>query len=226
MEELKKRGINSPPDAQARTQADLQLVTRYPHCLSTCAPPREIQHSPTARTQARARSRCYEYKNALPHLQSARNPLGSEKAPPSPRNPFDVQRDAERALTEGQLARSRALQSEGLEGLIPRARALLTLGTTFFLSFGPLIAAVIVFTGGIFVFFGDAFVHGGRPGDRACGARSLSCHPLSVFHQHCAPGCSWMPPRRQLGPAALLSARRLRDAGLRGSVRPPQRAHV
>ena len=35
----------------------------------------------------------------------------------------------------GQLDKSRALQSEGLEGLPDRARELLTLGSTFFLAF-------------------------------------------------------------------------------------------
>lgn len=41
-----------------------------------------------------------------------------------------------------QLARSRALNSEGLEGLIPRATELIKLGGAFFLAFGPFIIAV------------------------------------------------------------------------------------
>jgi hypothetical protein len=45
-----------------------------------------------------------------------------------------------------QLDRSRQLNSEGLEGLIPRARVLLQVGVTFFLGFLPFIAVV----GGLF----------------------------------------------------------------------------
>lgn len=45
-----------------------------------------------------------------------------------------------------QLDKGRALSSEGLEGLIPRARILLQLGVTFFLGFLPFIAVV----GGLF----------------------------------------------------------------------------
>jgi hypothetical protein len=45
-----------------------------------------------------------------------------------------------------QLDRSRQLNSEGLEGLIPRASVLLQVGVTFFLGFLPLIAIV----GGLF----------------------------------------------------------------------------
>lgn len=45
-----------------------------------------------------------------------------------------------------QLDRSRDLNSEGLEGLIPRAKLLLQVGGTFFLGFLPFIAIV----GGLF----------------------------------------------------------------------------
>lgn len=41
-----------------------------------------------------------------------------------------------------QLQRSRALNSEGLEGFLPRASELLKLGLSFFLAFGPFIVAV------------------------------------------------------------------------------------
>ena len=40
----------------------------------------------------------------------------------------------------------------------------MTLGTTFFLNFGPLIGAVFLATGAVYFFLGDAFVHGGTPG--------------------------------------------------------------
>ncbi|PIA55146.1 hypothetical protein AQUCO_00800106v1 [Aquilegia coerulea] len=44
-----------------------------------------------------------------------------------------------------QRERSMQLNSEGLEGLIPRAKLLLTLGGTFFLAFGPLILITVAF---------------------------------------------------------------------------------
>lgn len=43
-----------------------------------------------------------------------------------------------------QLRKSRELNSEGLEGLIPRATELIKLGTSVFLAFGPLILAVTI----------------------------------------------------------------------------------
>ena len=43
-----------------------------------------------------------------------------------------------------QLQKSRELNSEGLEGLIPRATELLKLGTSVFLAFGPFILAVTI----------------------------------------------------------------------------------
>lgn len=49
-----------------------------------------------------------------------------------------------------QLERSRKLNSEGLEGLIPRASALVKLGLSFFLAFGPFIIAVILASGAIY----------------------------------------------------------------------------
>lgn len=65
--------------------------------------------------------------------------------------------------TTDQLERSRKLNSEGLEGLIPRASALAQLGLSFFLAFGPFIVAVILASAAIYAVFGDNFVHGGRP---------------------------------------------------------------
>lgn len=43
-----------------------------------------------------------------------------------------------------QLQRSRELNSEGLEGLIPRGSQLLQLGISFFLAFGPFILFVVI----------------------------------------------------------------------------------
>jgi hypothetical protein len=67
------------------------------------------------------------------------------------------------AGTENQLERSRQLNSEGLEGLIPRAGSLVQLGLSFFLAFGPFIIAVILASGAIYAVFGSDFIHGGRP---------------------------------------------------------------
>lgn len=51
---------------------------------------------------------------------------------------------------QGQLERSRQLNSEGLEGLIPRATELVKLGLSFFLAFGPFIIAVVLASAAIY----------------------------------------------------------------------------
>lgn len=63
-----------------------------------------------------------------------------------------------------QLAASRALSSEGLSGLIPRARALLTLGFSFSAAFAGLAAVVAALFIGLAAAVGPGFVHGGEPG--------------------------------------------------------------
>mmetsp|Transcript_15824 Transcript_15824/g.34307 ORF Transcript_15824/g.34307 Transcript_15824/m.34307 type:complete len:216 (+) Transcript_15824:159-806(+) len=65
------------------------------------------------------------------------------------------------STSDDQLARSRALQSEGLEGFPARAAELLKLGTSFFLSFGPLVGVTIAAVVGTYLIFGSDFVHGG-----------------------------------------------------------------
>lgn len=79
----------------------------------------------------------------------------SQAAPPP--NVADVEK------LRSQLEESRKLNSEGLEGLIPRAKQLLTLGVTFFLAFTPVIIAISLLFGGISWLYGDQFIHGGRP---------------------------------------------------------------
>ncbi|KAJ7967610.1 putative Tubulin alpha-6 chain [Quillaja saponaria] len=66
--------------------------------------------------------------------------------------------DVEKSLSN-QRERSMALNSEGLEGLIPRAKLLLTLGGTFFLAFWPLILITVAFFSALYFYFGPAFVH-------------------------------------------------------------------
>ncbi|KAF8650797.1 hypothetical protein HU200_063701 [Digitaria exilis] len=63
------------------------------------------------------------------------------------------------AAADGQRERSMALNSEGLEGLVPRAKLLLSLGGTFFLAFGPLIVVTISVFAGLYLYFGPNFVH-------------------------------------------------------------------
>ncbi|KAG8089997.1 hypothetical protein GUJ93_ZPchr0011g28025 [Zizania palustris] len=63
------------------------------------------------------------------------------------------------AGAEGQRERSMALNSEGLEGLVPRAKLLLSLGGTFFLGFGPLIIGTVSIFAVLYVYFGPSFVH-------------------------------------------------------------------
>jgi hypothetical protein len=104
----------------------------------------------------------------------AADPFASGAAPSSPRSssgPRDETRqqragpnDATAAQSEDQRERSMRLVSEGLDGLLPRARELLLLGGSVFLGFLPaMLIFSLVFTG-IFSVFGDNFVHGGRQG--------------------------------------------------------------
>ncbi|XP_030522851.1 uncharacterized protein LOC115735634 isoform X1 [Rhodamnia argentea] len=58
-----------------------------------------------------------------------------------------------------QREQSMALNSEGLEGLIPRAKLLLTLGGTFFLGFWPLILITVASFCALYLYFGPTFVH-------------------------------------------------------------------
>ena len=71
--------------------------------------------------------------------------------------------DDDRGTVPPQLQRSRDLNSEGLEGFLPRATELLKLGLSFFLAFGPFIVAVALAFAAINSVFGDKFIHGGRP---------------------------------------------------------------
>ena len=66
--------------------------------------------------------------------------------------------DYEKSLSD-QRERSMALNSEGLEGLIPRAKLLLSLGGTFFLAFWPLILITVAFFSALFLYLGPSFVH-------------------------------------------------------------------
>ena len=75
----------------------------------------------------------------------------------APAPPPGFARDAE--LSSGQLERSRRLNAEGLEGLIPRGTELLKLGLSFFLAFGPFILGVALATALVWGVFGEAFIH-------------------------------------------------------------------
>ncbi|XP_074275848.1 uncharacterized protein LOC141599661 [Silene latifolia] len=66
----------------------------------------------------------------------------------------------DKSLTN-QREQSMALNSEGLEGLIPRAKLLLRLGGTFFLAFWPLILLTIASTAALYLYFGRTFIHDG-----------------------------------------------------------------
>lgn len=58
------------------------------------------------------------------------------------------------------------LTHQHTQGLIPRATELLKLGGSVFLAFAPFILAISILFGGIYLTFGDNFVHGG---DRSSG---------------------------------------------------------
>jgi hypothetical protein len=62
---------------------------------------------------------------------------------------------------EDQLSRSRALNSEGLEGLPARGAELLKLGSSFFLAFAPLVGATVAAVIATYFIFGSDFVHTG-----------------------------------------------------------------
>lgn len=60
-----------------------------------------------------------------------------------------------------QRERSMALNSEGIEGLVPRAKLLLTIGGTFFLGFWPMILITVGTFAALYAYFGPSFVHDG-----------------------------------------------------------------
>ncbi|XP_074286041.1 uncharacterized protein LOC141611413 [Silene latifolia] len=66
----------------------------------------------------------------------------------------------DKSLTN-QREQSMALNSEGLEGLIPRGKVLLRLGGTFFLAFWPLILITFGVFAALYLYFGPTFVHDG-----------------------------------------------------------------
>ncbi|KAK9270502.1 hypothetical protein L1049_026082 [Liquidambar formosana] len=69
-----------------------------------------------------------------------------------------VSTEIEKSLSN-QRERSIALNSEGLEGLIPRAKVLLTTGGTFFIGFWPLILITVAFFSALYFYFGPSFIH-------------------------------------------------------------------
>ncbi|XVE66693.1 hypothetical protein DITRI_Ditri08aG0099100 [Diplodiscus trichospermus] len=82
--------------------------------------------------------------------------VGEEAGRFSKRNA--VSTEFEKSLTN-QRERSMELNSEGLEGLVPRAKLLLTIGGTFFLGFWPLILSTIAFFSALYLYFGPSFIH-------------------------------------------------------------------
>lgn len=88
-----------------------------------------------------------------------RKDLGKEESETSSSLP----RVARKNELGGQLERSRALQSEGIEGLPRRGNDLLRLGIVSTLAFAPaagVLASAFLLA---YLIFGDAFVHGGEP---------------------------------------------------------------
>eukprot|EP00898_Chlorokybus_atmophyticus_P004369 jgi/Chlat1/4933/Chrsp31S04850 len=83
-----------------------------------------------------------------------------------------------------QLERSRKLNSEGLEGLIPRATELVKLGGSFWVAFWPYLAATAAGFVAIYLAFGSGFVHGGAP---AVGPPRY-IDPDELLYERVAPG--------------------------------------
>ncbi|KAM7482398.1 hypothetical protein LguiB_006981 [Lonicera macranthoides] len=75
-----------------------------------------------------------------------------------------VSTNVEKSLSN-QRERSMALNSEGLEGLVPRAKLLLTIGGSFFLGFWQLIFITIALFCALYLYFGATFVHDGTDPD-------------------------------------------------------------
>ncbi|KAB2042709.1 hypothetical protein ES319_D02G234700v1 [Gossypium barbadense] len=84
--------------------------------------------------------------------------VGEERGSVSKRNVVSTEFDQS---LSNQRERSMELNSEGLEGLVPRAKLLLTLGGTFFLSFWPFILSTIAFFSALYLYFGPSFIHDG-----------------------------------------------------------------
>lgn len=84
--------------------------------------------------------------------------IGEEDWGFSKRN--SVSTEIDKGLSD-QRERSMALNSEGLEGLIPRAKLLLTIGGAFFLGFWPLILIIVASFSALYSCFGSSFVHDG-----------------------------------------------------------------
>ncbi|XP_072972103.1 uncharacterized protein [Typha angustifolia] len=60
-----------------------------------------------------------------------------------------------------QREKSTALNIEGIEGLVPRAKLLLSIGGTFILGFWPLMAVIIALFAALYFYFGPSCVHDG-----------------------------------------------------------------
>ncbi|GMH13576.1 hypothetical protein Nepgr_015417 [Nepenthes gracilis] len=69
-----------------------------------------------------------------------------------------ISTDSDDSLTN-QREQSMALNSEGLEGLVPRAKLLLTLGGTFFFGLWPLILMTVAFFSALYLYLGPNFIH-------------------------------------------------------------------
>ncbi|GAB4838360.1 hypothetical protein Ancab_027894 [Ancistrocladus abbreviatus] len=69
-----------------------------------------------------------------------------------------VSPDFNKNLTN-QREQSMALNSEGLEGLVPRAKLLLRLGGTFFFGFWPMILITLAVFWALYSYLGPTFVH-------------------------------------------------------------------
>ncbi|VAI05005.1 unnamed protein product [Triticum turgidum subsp. durum] len=72
-----------------------------------------------------------------------------------------------RQTGSGEVGMGTSLGMEALDptappkGLVPRAKLLLSVGGTFFLAFGPLIIVTVSLFAGLYLYFGQSFVHDG-----------------------------------------------------------------
>jgi hypothetical protein len=93
-----------------------------------------------------------------------------------------------------QLARSRALANEGLDGFPNRVGQLLYLGATFWVGL-PAVLAVLVSLGASLALYsnlGDRFIHGGAPS----GLRRVQPDAESVHAQDASDSGGWAPSER------------------------------
>ncbi|RVW56343.1 hypothetical protein CK203_012647 [Vitis vinifera] len=91
-------------------------------------------------------------------MKTSSLPSGSEEEDSGISKTNLVSTEIENSLSN-QRERSMALNSEGIEGLVPRAKLLLATGATFFIGFWPIVVVTVAFFSALYLHFGPSFIH-------------------------------------------------------------------